>query len=63
LRKLFPEKQALNLTELAKLVDADVLDLTSQQQQLQEEPQSQKEEETKAEEQEQTEEKTESNTE
>jgi len=45
LRKLFPEKQALNLTELAKLVDADVLDQASQQQQLQEEPQSQQVEE------------------
>ena len=31
LRKLFPEKQALNLGELEKLVDADLLDLTKQQ--------------------------------
>ena len=31
LRKLFPEKQALNLGELEKLVDADLLDLTNQQ--------------------------------
>ena len=67
LRKLFPEKQALNLTELAKLVDADVLDLTSQQQQqLQEEPQSHQEEEkteTKEKEEESKEEKAENNTE
>ena len=33
LRKLFPEKQALHFGELEKLVDADILDLTSQQQQ------------------------------
>ncbi len=30
LRKLFPEKQALHFGELEKLVDADILDLTSQ---------------------------------
>ena len=65
LRKLFPEKQALNLTELAKLVDADVLDLTSQQQ-LQEEPQSHQEEEkteTKEKEEESKEDIAENNTE
>ena len=46
LRKLFPEKQALNLGELEKLVDADLLDLTNQQ--LEEQTLKQKEsEETK----------------
>ena len=49
LRKLFPDKQPIHQGELEKLVDADVLDIASQQQQLQQEGQAEKTEDQAAE--------------
>ena len=48
LRKLFPEKQALHFGELEKLVDADILDLTSQLQNQGEEKPTEEEEKEEA---------------